>query len=867
MVGERKIGKNVFFQGGTAFNQGVVAAFERIVSGRVRVPPHHDVTGAIGAAILAMKEKSWEKSGFKGFDLSKRAYGIETFECRGCENLCEIRKVTVEKESPLFYGSRCEKYDVVRRGKKTDMPDLFALRDQLLNSAYDESAQGEPIGVPKIFNMWESLPFWKAFLTELGFSPIFSEPTNKKTIREGVENIITEACFPVKVAHGHVLNLLERGLKRIFIPSVINLRRPSGNPLNTFACPYAQTIPYTVGASIDFAALGATVETPIVFFGRGEGTTLKNLTAFGGRIGRPKKQVRHAFMTALEAQERFRRSVAQAGKDVFSALKAGEKAMVVIGRPYNSADPGANLALHKKLADLGVPSIPLDMFPDVDGVEPDESLDAMYWAYGQKILRAAKAVREHRNIYGIYVTNFGCGPDSFITHFFKKSLGDKPFLQLEIDEHSADAGMITRLEAFLDSIKNAKGRGSTKQSRVRKYGTDAHQRTIFIPNMSDHSYGIAAAFRACGVNAAVMDESDEETIHHGRKHTTGRECYPCILTTGDMVKTVLNKDFNPDRAAFFMPSGSGPCRFGQYNRFHRLVLDELGFHNVPIYAPNQDRTFYEEFHLVGERFSRLAWRSVVATDLLIKMLHQTRPYEARKGESEEVYRQAVGSLSAVIENGNDGIVDMLTQAVQRFLAVDQKAPQKPVVAILGEIYVRNNRFSNSRIIQRIEEFGGEVSLAPVSEWISYVNYLNRYRQSETRLTLTEFLKLLLVEHVQKQEEHRLESIFLKYLRHGEEPSTKEVLKKASPYVHESFEGEAILTIGKAIDLIDKGVCGIINVSPFNCLPGTIASALLRLVQKRHGIPVINIAYDGQGETNITTRLEAFMYQVKDQLNR
>lgn len=257
----------------------------------------------------------------------------------------------------------------------------------------------------------------------------------------------------------------------------------------------------------------------------------------------------------------------------------------------------------------------------------------------------------------------------------------------------------------------------------------------------------------------------------------------------------------------------------------------------------------------------------MATDLLIKMLHETRPYEVIKGETEKVYRQAVSDLSAVIENGNDGIVDMLSQTVQRFLAVDRKATPKPVVAILGEIYVRNNRFSNSRIIQRIEEFGGEVSLAPVSEWISYVNHCNRYGQSETRLTLAELLKLLLVERIQKQEEHRLEEIFLKHLKCGEEPSTKEVLKKASPYVHESFEGEAILTIGKAIDLINKGASGIINVSPFNCLPGTIASALLRLVQKGHGIPVINITYDGQGETNITTRLEAFMYQVKEQSNR
>ena len=183
VVGDKKVGNRIFFQGGTAFNRGVVAAFEKtLVNKQMTVPPHHDVTGAIGAAILAMKERTWERSGFKGFDLSKRSYEIETFECKGCENLCEIRKVTVERESPLYYGSRCEKYDVVRKVERKDTKDLFKVRDELLHSAYDRTIDGEPIGVPKILNMYELLPFWKAFLTELGFSPLFPIPRTKKRL-------------------------------------------------------------------------------------------------------------------------------------------------------------------------------------------------------------------------------------------------------------------------------------------------------------------------------------------------------------------------------------------------------------------------------------------------------------------------------------------------------------------------------------------------------------------------------------------------------------------------------------------------------------------------------------------------------------
>jgi predicted CoA-substrate-specific enzyme activase len=868
VVGDRRIGKKIFFQGGTAFNQGVVAAFEKTLKGKyIKVPPHHDVTGAIGVAILAMKEHTWTKSSFKGFDLSKRPYSIDTFECKGCENLCEIRKVNVENESPLFYGSRCEKYDVVRRTRDTAVPDLFALRDELLHNTYDRIIDGEPIGIPKIMSMWELLPFWKAFLTEIGFAPVLSDPTNKKIIREGVETIVAETCFPVKVAHGHVLNLINRGMKHLFIPSVINMRRLPNSASKSFACPYAQSIPYTLRASIDFEAQGVKLNTPIIFFANGQEMALQNLIAFGKQIGRSRRDVRKAFAVALSAQETFYRKSRQAGLDMLTGLKDDEKALIILGRPYNSTDPGANLNIHKKLADLGIRSLPIDMLPGVEGVEADDDLESMYWGYGQRILRGAKVIKERGNLFPVYLTNFGCGPDSFISHFFKRVTGDKPFLQLEIDEHSADAGMITRLEAFLDSVGNGKRKCVAKASISPQYKKNKQKRKLYIPSMSDHSIGMAAAFRACGVDAAVLDESDEETLYYGRKYTSGKECYPCILTTGDMVKALKKKDLDPDRTAFFMPSGNGPCRFGQYNRFQRMVLDEMGFDHVPIYSPNQDDGIYEDLDMVGNQFSRQGWKAVVGIDLLTKMLHEVRPYERNQGETDKVYTEELAAFSAAIESGNGGIPDCLTGARRRFLSVERHDTRKPIVGIVGEFYVRSNSFSNGYLVRKVEEFGGQVWLAPVSEWVSYLTYLTGHRKGAGRMKPVDLLKHFLVEHIQHKEEHSMEEIFKEYLQYGKEPNVKDIVSKGNLYVDESFTGEAILSVGKAVDFIDKGVSGIINAIPFTCMPGTIAGALLRLVQKKYDIPIITIAYDGQGLTNITTRLEAFMYQVREQAKR
>lgn len=862
VVGDRKIGDRIFFQGGTAFNKGVVAAFENVLKKPVKVPSHHDITGAIGVAILAMKERNWKKSNFKGFDLSKREYEVDTFECKGCENLCEIRKVTVEDETPLYYGSRCEKYDVKRNVGKRHATDLFKVRDDLLHGIYDKKVDGELIGIPKMLNICDFLPFWRAFLTELGFSIVISDVTNKKIIKDGVESIIVESCFPIKLAHGHILNLINKGVKRIFLPSVINLKSISDHTSNTFSCPYAQSIPYTVKASIDFDAAGVKLDSPVVYFGGSKENTLKTLKSFGKGIHKTGKEVEKAFDIAMETQNSFYGRCIDEGAKMLSALDKHEKAMVIIGRPYNSTDPGANLNIHKKLMDLGVIPVPLDMLPIMDGAEKDEDLKDMYWGYGQKILRAAKLVRERDNFYGIYVTNFGCGPDSFIMHFFKKIMKGKPFLQLEIDEHSADAGVITRLEAFLDSIKNAKHETKTEKKVLPKFEISGKKRKIYIPYMSDHSVTLSSTFRACGVETDVMDESDEEAMSLGRKNTSGKECYPCILTTGDMLKTAGRPSFDPEKSAFFMPTGGGPCRFGQYHRFHRMVLDEMGYEEVPIYAPNQDHRLYDELDMLGSKFKRLAWRSILATDLIIKMLHEIRPYEEIKGDADKVYKDALVHISQSIEKGGKDIFDVLENAIDNLLKIKKVKTEKPLVGIVGEIYIRSNRFSNNDLVRKVEEFGGVAWLASIAEWITYVNYINK-KKSLKKGNIPNMMNFLITGYIQEKDEHRIEKIFAKNLRYGKEPKMRDIIRKASPYVHVSFEGEAILSVGKAVDFIHRGVSGIINAMPFTCMPGTVSSAIMKLIQKKYNVPIINLAYDGQGVSNVATRLEAFMHQVKE----
>jgi predicted nucleotide-binding protein (sugar kinase/HSP70/actin superfamily) len=513
----------------------------------------------------------------------------------------------------------------------------------------------------------------------------------------------------------------------------------------------------------------------------------------------------------------------------------------------------------------------MDCLP-LDEVNLVDDWEDMYWKYGQKIYSAAHIVRNDPRLHAIYITNFACGPDSFILHFFNEKMRGKPYLQIEVDEHSADVGAITRLEAFLDSLKNIQD-GRMQEERKPKtvvMTKDADHRKVYVPYMAEQAFALVGAFQSCGIDAEVTPRSNSETVFWGRKFTSGKECYPCILTTGDMVRVIKSPDFDRNKVAFFMPSGNGPCRFGQYHRLHRLILDDLGYPDVPIYSPTQDEHLYRDLGMLGKNFTRLAWQGMVAIDLLDKKLRETRPYEKNPGEADkefEIFRQK--AYEVVRDSRDDpqqclsGLVEVLQEARKRFDQVEvSNQGSRPRIGIVGEIYIRSNAFSNEFIVQELEKLGGEVWLPPIAEWFLYLNFTSR-RYSLRNKRFGSFWRTYITDLVQKRDEHKLDRIFAGSLVNHPEPSILETLREAKPYLDDSFEGEAVLSVGKCGDYVRKGVSGLVNVMPFTCMPGTIVGAVMKRYREDHNdIPFLNMAYDGQEETNTLTRLEAFMHQAR-----
>jgi len=456
VVRGRKIGDCIFFQGGTAYNDAVAAAFSAVTGKEIIVPPHNAVLGAIGAALLAKEKTQAAGNGtrFRGFDMNRVTYTLREFTCKGCGNHCAVQEFNVEGEK-TYWGDKCS--DRYRKRAKTDrkpvIPDLLAVRHDLLHA--DDN--GDPphatltIGVPLAMYTFDLLPLWRRFFRDCGFKVVTSEPTNKITVKAGTDAIVAEPCFPIIVAHGHVADLVAGKVDFIWLPNIISAETKFLDN-ESHVCPWGQTLPFVVRQSPAFAAWQDRILCPTIRL-RSDTTNLREvLLDVAVRLGARRRVAQRAYEAGINALRQFRDRYLEAGRTALETLtRSGETGMVLVGRPYNIHDPGVSLAVARKLRDnYGVNVIPIDALP-VSDVDVRDINDNMYWEYGRKILAAARIVSRHPNLHIIYVTNFKCGPDSFVKGFVRSASGGKPFLTLQFDGHSNDAGMMTRCEAYLDS--------------------------------------------------------------------------------------------------------------------------------------------------------------------------------------------------------------------------------------------------------------------------------------------------------------------------------------------------------------------------------------------------------------------------------
>jgi len=886
-VSGRRIGKKVAFQGAVALNKGMVASFETLLDQPILVPDTPHLTGPIGAARLAYLANP-ETNTFRGFAvIAGMKYKMSSWECTGCSNRCEVNRFNIEDGPTYFYGDRCEKFSGDQKKKLgANLPDLFAEREEKMLAAYDKPAPvgALRIGVPRGLMTSEYYPLYRAFFGELGYEVVISDPTDRKCIEDSIRVVRGEPCFPFKVAHGHYLNLLEKGVDIIFAPRVISTEQSNEKLGQSQTCPYLQAAPDVIAAAIGLEDRPVRHLAPTLHF-KGEWLNIDYaLTEAAESLGKSRKAAKAALKVARQTLADFRAWQQKRGEEVMNSLKPDDVAVVVVGRPYTLWDPRVNMDIAKKIQDLGIPAIPQDYLP-LDAADISDTWKNTYSRQVQKKLAAARLIRGDVRLRAIVITYFACGPDSFGNPFFKDELGE-PCYVMQLDEHTAEAGIITRLEAFLNTAVQTKHQ---RYETIRSTEAEIKSltgRRLWIPFANHASDVLAGCFRANGVDAAVLPPSPDPGLSLAREQIYEDVCLPMLMTTEDMLHRLQQPDFDPRREAFFQGNSNGPCRFGMYYALQRRIFDRLGYEDVEITTLG----IRSEHGGLGMMFAVLVWEALVTHDLLQKMLLRIRPYETEPGTSEALFQHYLHELLELLPAQGQYLVshklgvltgtdrrqyalfeELLSQAQVAFAGVPTRREARPLIGVIGEFYVRLRDQANGDILKQLEALGGETWLAPMTEFFSYANYIggvlmgNRLKDSgfswqKWTARLHRQLNARLVEKA----EHELFAATHPFLVGYDDIGSEEVIAKGSRYVNPEFGGEAICSMGKAEDFAERGLAGLVSTIPFNCMPGQVVASLSPTLRQRHdNIPFINLAYNGFEDPRRDEVIADFMAQVKE----
>ncbi len=902
VVGNRTIGKKIFLQGGVAKNKAVPLAFAMLLNKEILVPPRPELMGAFGVALLAkqkLKNKVIEK---KEIELDKI---IDTeikyereFKCKACENFCIISVLNVNGHKYMF-GGRCNKYANSR--KKIDLTEnkIVDYVKQRMDLMFQECSPPEAefkkkhdftIGIPLCFSVYSLYPLYSWFFHSLGIKTFLSEEIHE----EGVARTESAYCFPAEIAHGAVFDCIKKEADYILLPHFRDMPSYEDSVHANF-CPITQGLPYYIHKA--FPEISEKKILPlIVSFKFGREKTLEFFIKMGSQIGIKEENVRWAFDIAYKKQNDYLKKAGKLGLKALEESKESGRAVVALfGRPYNAFTKDANMGIPGKFTSRGHSIIPFDILP----FEKEAIFDNMYWYYGQQNMKAASMLRDIDNIYITYVTNFSCAPDSFLLHYIKWIMGTKPFLILELDSHSADAGIDTRVEAFLDIIEGYRQKsGEIKKERydnglrfINNGQQELHVLNTFtgekipfknnkrvkilLANMGELSTEISGTIlRTYGFNAEVLPVSNFETLQLARSHASGKECMPSHLVLGSTLQFLASKKYKKEEIyLLFVPITTGPCRTGQYCIFYENLFRDMKLDNVIVVTLSADNSYNE----LGDGFSKQAWWGFVIADYMKDIQTSLAACAANPGEALTKYKLIWHKMLKTAGKDIKKILPQLKQAAYEIsrIPLKRKLKSTPKVLVVGEIYVRRDDFAITEIIDHFSKKGIIAKVSGVAEWIHYTDFVQKYDLKKRlkmiplykRFFSRPFFQLIRLglETIYKHSvEHHIKKALKKSRLIPDTPhNMKKIMKNTEKYfVNHELNSEIAISSGIAATAMQENYSGIVNISPFACLIGRVIEGLFTPWARDKNYPVISIEIDGNIlPPNIINKLNIFTLNV------
>jgi len=691
-------------------------------------------------------------------------------------------------------------------------------------------------------------------------------------------------CAPMQLYHGLTSQMTEVPADFIFLPMVRSSPRVDNEP-HSKVCPVVQASPWLLRHDLA-AQLSGSVLSPVIDVGAGNYDSAEfrqSCASLAGMLGRKARKCwLPALRTAIATQRAFEADCDQIGRRALAfCMEQQLPAVVVLGRPYTIYNKVLNSNVPAILREQGAMAIPVDCFPVPDEVP---IFGDMYWAQAQRILRAAHQVRRLPGVHALYCSNYSCGPDSFNLHFFAHIMEGKPFAIIETDGHAGDAGTKTRVEAFLHCVAGGGDAGKCSAKEPNAFAALQHSEMnvldihpderVLIPLLGVMSEVFAACLRGLGLRAETLPPVDAEALRIGRRLTSGKECIPACMTLGALVKRVQGSAETSERFVYCQPGSNGPCRFGVYNLLTQLALERTGLRkNVRIWAPGEEGYFDK----LPPGFALSVFTGFVAADALLEALLEVRPAETAKGAANEIFERAmaklldqlqaragtdIGLAKALWQVSNGSLLgchDLLAGAAREFAAV-RGTQRLPTVLVVGEIYLRSNAFANDSVVARLEERGMRVKLAPCGEFIEYIDHVNRHNNHPN--SLSAHLSMAAQERV-RAVAHR---IMARELGGHARMRVRETLAAANGYVPESLEGEAVLTVGAALQHWQAGLIdAVVNVGPLECLPTKVAEAQFFHIAQNEGLPSLTLALNGD-PINAET-LDNFAFEVHERFRK
>jgi predicted CoA-substrate-specific enzyme activase len=921
--GNRPVGRKVFMQGGVCYNRAVPYAMSNLINKEIIVPPEPGLMGAFGAA-LEIKNRIQlgllEPRDFQLDELIAREFSYgKKFICAGgkerCDRKCSVSIIIVNGKKYPF-GGACSKY-YNQRNKISSDPEkhnLVKLRQNLVFRKYSRvilsGAKNPPeqthtlktIGIPKTFLVNTLYPVYYHFFTRLGFRVVLSKTCDP----EGADKLHSSFCYPVEIAHGMFKHLLRQETDYIFLPHVTEMDNNDGHKYKRL-CVFVQGEPYYLKSAFEVASdLRADspfsnsvwerpkLISPVINFSAGYQNVEKTFINIAKDLGCKSSDAREAFKFAADKYLEMKNEFREIGRKILSEVEKDKDrfAIVLFGRSYNAFAEEANLNIPHKFATKNITIIPHDFLPS----EKLDSYENMYWFTGQQILKSARFVKNHPQLFGVFITNFSCGPDSFILSYFRRIMGTKPSLTLELDSHSADVGIETRIDAALDIIKNyielektVSPRSQTAvgndckplsldvknktvtvvDSNGKVHGITSPDLEVLIPSMGRYSTeAFSAICRAMGIRSSPLPVPTVKTMKYGRGLTTCKECLPFILTTGQLIEYIENHSTNspPLRGGsgkcflFFMPHGYGPCRQGQYYISMKDIIENMKIRNVGVLSMDDEASFDD----LGKGFFTLGWYAILTADIIHDIESVISALAVDKPLAKAILESEWKKIVHALESGSkEEIYSQLDLSAKQLSAIQlkQQLGEAKIVSLIGEIYVRREEFSRSELMNSLIENGFVVRTAPISEYLYYSNYLLK-RGIVNGQTLKEKSGIFLKDFFQIKIENKIRRIFSKSgLCFSEPIEIEKTIEHGKRFMSEQLVGESILTVGLALREVHEGSCGIISIGPFNCMPSRMSEAILN--KQMNSFPFLYVETDGNSFPQITqSRIEIFMMQAE-----